>query len=35
MKLPDEYGGEMVNGSVQLELRGVTAGVSVAAWQLA
>jgi hypothetical protein len=35
MKLPDEHGGAMVNGSVQLELRGVATGVSAAAWQLA
>jgi hypothetical protein len=35
MKLPDEHGGAMVNGSVRLELRGVATGVSAAAWQLA
>jgi hypothetical protein len=35
MKLPDEHGGAMVNGSVQLELRSVAIGVSTAAWQLA
>jgi hypothetical protein len=35
MKLPDEHGGAMVNGSVQLELRDVATGVSAAAWQLA
>jgi hypothetical protein len=35
MKLPDEHGGAMVNGSVWLELRGVTIGVSAATWQLA
>jgi hypothetical protein len=35
MKLPDEHGGAKVNGSVQLELRGVATGVSTAAWQLA
>jgi hypothetical protein len=35
MKLPDEHGGAMVNGSVRLELRGITTGVSAAAWQLA
>jgi hypothetical protein len=35
MKLPDEHGGEMVNGSMRLELRGVAIGVSAAAWQLA
>jgi hypothetical protein len=35
MKLPDEHGGAKVNGSVQLELRGVATGVSAAAWQLA
>jgi hypothetical protein len=34
MKLPDEHGGAMVNGSVQIELRGVATGVSAAAWQL-
>jgi hypothetical protein len=28
MKLPDEHGGAMVNGSVRLELRGVATGVS-------
>jgi hypothetical protein len=26
MKLPDEHGDEMVNGSVRLELRGVAIG---------
>jgi hypothetical protein len=35
MKLPDVHGSTMVNGSVQLELRGVAIGVSAAAWQLA
>jgi hypothetical protein len=35
MKLPDEHGGAMVNGSVRLELRGVATGVSAVAWQLA
>jgi hypothetical protein len=35
MKLPDEQGGAMVNGSVRLELCGVATGVSAAAWQLA
>jgi hypothetical protein len=35
MKLPDEHGGAMVNGSVRLELHGVATGVSAAAWQLA
>jgi hypothetical protein len=35
MKLPNEHGGVMVNGSVQLELRGVATEVSAAAWQLA
>jgi hypothetical protein len=35
MKLPDEHGDAMVNGSVQLELRGVANGVSAAVWQLA
>jgi hypothetical protein len=35
MKLPDEHGGAMVNGSVRLELRGVMTGVSAVAWQLA
>jgi hypothetical protein len=35
MKLPDEHGGAMVNGSVRVELRGVATGVSAAAWQLA
>jgi hypothetical protein len=35
MKLPDEHGGTMVNGSVRVELRGVATGVSAAAWQLA
>jgi hypothetical protein len=35
MKLPDKHGSVMVNGSVWLELRGVTIGVSAAAWQLA
>jgi hypothetical protein len=35
MKLPDEHGDAMVNSSVRLELRGITTGVSVAAWQLA
>jgi hypothetical protein len=35
MKLPDEHGGAMVNGSVRLELCGVTTGVSAAVWQLA
>jgi hypothetical protein len=35
MKLPNEHGGAMVNGSVRLELRGVATGVSAAAWQLA
>jgi hypothetical protein len=35
MKLPDEHGGAMVNGSVRLELCGVATGVSAAAWQLA
>jgi hypothetical protein len=35
MKLLDEHGGAMVNGSVRLELRGVATGVSTAAWQLA
>jgi hypothetical protein len=35
MKLPDEHGGAMVNGSVRLELRGVATGVPVVAWQLA
>jgi hypothetical protein len=33
MKLPDEHGGAMVNGSVRLELRGVATGVSAVAWQ--
>jgi hypothetical protein len=28
MKLPDEHGGAMVNGSVRLELRDVATGVS-------
>jgi hypothetical protein len=35
MKLPNEHGCAMVNGSVRLELRGVATGVSAAAWQLA
>jgi hypothetical protein len=35
MKLPNEHGGAMVNGSVRLELRGVATRVSAAAWQLA
>jgi hypothetical protein len=35
MKLPDEHGGAMVNGSVRLELRDVAIGVPAAAWQLA
>jgi hypothetical protein len=35
MKLPDEHGSAKVDGSVQLELRGVATGVSAAAWQLA
>jgi hypothetical protein len=35
MKLPNEHGGAMVNGSVRLELRGVATGVSAAAWKLA
>jgi hypothetical protein len=35
MKLPDEHGGAMVNGSVRLELRGVATGLSAAEWQLA
>jgi hypothetical protein len=35
MKLPDEHGGAMVNGSVRLELYGVVIGVSAAVWQLA
>jgi hypothetical protein len=35
MKLPDEHGGAMVNGSVPLELRGVATRVSAAAWRLA
>jgi hypothetical protein len=35
MKLPDEHGSVMVNGSVRLELRDVATGVSVAVWQLA
>jgi hypothetical protein len=35
MKLPDEHDGAKVNGSVQLELRGVATGVSAAARQLA
>jgi hypothetical protein len=35
MKLPDEHGCAMVNGSVRLELRGVTTRVSAVAWQLA
>jgi hypothetical protein len=35
MKLPDEHGGAMVNGSVRLELHDVATGVSAAAWQLA
>jgi hypothetical protein len=35
MKLPDEHDSAKVNGSVQLELRGVATGVSAAAWQLA
>jgi hypothetical protein len=35
MKLPDEHGGVMVNGSVRLELRGVATGVSAVVWQLA
>jgi hypothetical protein len=35
MKLPDEHGSAMVNGSVWLELHGITTGVSAAAWQLA
>jgi hypothetical protein len=34
MKLPNEHGGAMVNGSVRLELRDVATGVSAAAWQL-
>jgi hypothetical protein len=34
MKLPDENGSVMVNGSVRLELCGVATGVSAAAWQL-
>jgi hypothetical protein len=35
MKLPDEHSGEMVNGSMRLELRGVAIEVYAAAWQLA
>jgi hypothetical protein len=35
MNLPDEHDNARVNGSVWLELRGVTTGVSAAAWQLA
>jgi hypothetical protein len=35
MKLPDEHGGAMVNGSVRLELRGIATGVPAAVWQLA
>jgi hypothetical protein len=35
MKLPDEHGIAVVNGSVRLELCGITTGVSAAAWQLA
>jgi hypothetical protein len=35
MKLPDEHGDAMVNGSVQLELCGIATRVSAAAWQLA
>jgi hypothetical protein len=35
MKLPDEHGGAMVNGSAWLELCGVTTEVFAAAWQLA
>jgi hypothetical protein len=34
MKLPDELGSTMVNGSVRLEPCGVATGVSAAAWQL-
>jgi hypothetical protein len=32
MKLPDEHGGAVKNGSARLELRGVATGVSAAAW---
>jgi hypothetical protein len=35
MKLSDEHGGAVENGSVRLELHGVTTGVSAVAWQLA
>jgi hypothetical protein len=35
MKLPNEHGSAIVNGSMRLELRGVATGVSTAAWQLA
>jgi hypothetical protein len=35
MKLLDEHGGAMVNGSVRLELCGVATVVSATAWQLA
>jgi hypothetical protein len=35
MKLPDEHGSAMVNGSVRLELCGAATGVSAVAWQLA
>jgi hypothetical protein len=35
MKLPDEHGGAVENGSVRLELLGVATGVYAAAWQLA
>jgi hypothetical protein len=35
MKLSDEHGGAVENGSVRLELLGVATGVYAAAWQLA
>jgi hypothetical protein len=35
MKLPNKHDSAKVNGSVQLELRGIATGVSAAAWQLA
>jgi hypothetical protein len=34
MKLPDEHGGAMVNGSVRLEVRDVATRVSAVPWQL-
>jgi hypothetical protein len=34
MKLPNEHGGAMVNGLVQLQLCGIVTGLSAAAWQL-